>query len=71
VVLPIAAGIGAMMADKMKARDQFLEARGLIVPLPRCTVCNQELAAPYRKAGVHPECVFDTRESPGKTPLPD
>jgi len=71
VVLPIAAGIGAMMADKMKARDQFLEARGLIVPLPRCTVCNQELATPYRKAGVHPECMFDTRESPGKTPLPD
>lgn len=71
VVLPVAAGIGAMMADKLKARDQFLEARGLTVPLPRCAVCNHELAAPYRKAGVHPECVFDTRESSGKAPLPD
>jgi 3-hydroxyisobutyrate dehydrogenase-like beta-hydroxyacid dehydrogenase len=62
VVLPVAAVIGAMMGEKMKARDQYLEARGLTGPLPRCTLCNQELAAPYRKAGVHPECAFDTRE---------
>ena len=61
VVLPIAASIGAMMADKMKARDQYLEARGLTAPLPRCTICNQELAAPYRKVGVHPECTLDPR----------
>jgi 3-hydroxyisobutyrate dehydrogenase-like beta-hydroxyacid dehydrogenase len=63
VVLPIAATIGAMMAEKMKARDQYLEARGLTGPLPLCTICNQELAAPYRKAGVHPECAFDPRDS--------
>ena len=61
VVLPIAAAIGAMMAEKMKARDQYAEARGLTAPLPRCTICNHELASPYRKAGVHPECVFDPR----------
>jgi 3-hydroxyisobutyrate dehydrogenase len=61
VVLPIAAGIGAMMADKMKARDQYLEARGLTAPLPRCTICDQELAAPYRRGGVHPECTLDPR----------
>src|SRR5580693_8011583 len=36
VVLPIAATIGAMMAEKMKVRDQYLEARGLTGPLPRC-----------------------------------
>jgi hypothetical protein len=29
------------------------------------------LAAPYRKAGMHPECAFDTRESPAKAPRPD
>jgi 3-hydroxyisobutyrate dehydrogenase-like beta-hydroxyacid dehydrogenase len=63
VVLPIAATIGAMMAEKMKARDQYLEARGLTGPLPLCAICNQELAAPYRKAGVHPECAFDPRVS--------
>jgi hypothetical protein len=71
VVLPIAAAIGAMMAEKMKARDEYVEARGLTAPLPRCTICNQELATPYRKAGVHPECAFDTRESSGKAPLRD
>jgi 3-hydroxyisobutyrate dehydrogenase-like beta-hydroxyacid dehydrogenase len=63
VVLPIAATIGALMAEKMKARDQYLEAHGLTGPLPLCAICNQELAAPYREAGVHPECAFDPRES--------
>lgn len=62
VVLPIAAAIGAMMAEKMKARDQYLEARGLTGPMPRCAVCQQELVAPYRKAGVHPECAADGSE---------
>jgi 3-hydroxyisobutyrate dehydrogenase len=63
VMLPIAAAIGAMMAEKLKARDQLLEARGLTAPLPRCTICGHELASPYRKAGVHPECAFDPRLS--------
>jgi 3-hydroxyisobutyrate dehydrogenase-like beta-hydroxyacid dehydrogenase len=63
VVLPIAATIGAMMAEKMKVRDQSLEARGQTGPLPRCAICDQELAAPYRKAGVHPECTLDPRGS--------
>ncbi len=59
VVLPIAASIGAMMGEKLKARDQRLEARALTAPIPRCSMCNHELAAPYRDAGVHPECAFD------------
>jgi len=59
VVLPIAASIGAMMGEKLKARDQRLEARTHTAPIPRCSICNQELAAPYRDAGVHPECAFD------------
>jgi 3-hydroxyisobutyrate dehydrogenase-like beta-hydroxyacid dehydrogenase len=59
VVLPIAASIGAMMGEKLKARDQRLEVRALTAPIPRCSMCNQELAAPYRDAGVHPECAFD------------
>jgi 3-hydroxyisobutyrate dehydrogenase-like beta-hydroxyacid dehydrogenase len=63
VVLPIAATIGAMMAEKMKSRDQYLAARGLTAQLPLCTSCGQELALPYRKSGVHPECAFDPRES--------
>jgi 3-hydroxyisobutyrate dehydrogenase len=63
VTLPIAAAIGAMMAEKMKARDQLVEARGLTAPLPRCTICGHELASPYRKLGVHPECAVDPRLS--------
>jgi hypothetical protein len=51
VTLPIAANIGAMMGEKMKARDKLLEARGMTGPLPQCRVCGQELAYPYRKAG--------------------
>jgi 3-hydroxyisobutyrate dehydrogenase-like beta-hydroxyacid dehydrogenase len=59
VVLPIAASIGAMMGEKLKARDQQLNAHGATSPIPRCSICNQELAAPYRDAGAHPECALD------------
>lgn len=56
VTLPIAASIGAMMPDTLLQRDQFLERTGQIRDLPRCSVCGQELALPYRDSGVHPEC---------------
>ena len=56
VVLPVTAGIGAMIGEKMQARDKLLEELGSTDPLPHCTVCGQELAFPYRKAGMHPEC---------------
>lgn len=59
VVLPIAAMIGASMAEKMKKRDEFLVARGMTGPIPPCRICGQELAAPFRNAGVHPECAYD------------
>jgi 3-hydroxyisobutyrate dehydrogenase-like beta-hydroxyacid dehydrogenase len=61
VVLPIAATIGASMAEKMKTRDAFLAARGMTDPIPRCRVCGQELAAPFREAGVHTECAHDPK----------
>ena len=61
VVLPIAASIGAVMGEKMKARDEYLEAKGLAGPIPQCTICGQELAAPFRKAGVHPHCAFEVQ----------
>ena len=64
VVLPIAAGIGAMMTEQAQARDRFLEARGMTGPLPRCPICGHELASPYRKAGIHPECASD---APGQS----
>jgi 3-hydroxyisobutyrate dehydrogenase len=64
VILPIAAVIGASMAEKMRNRDAFLEKRGLTQPLPQCRICGQELAALFRATGVHPECVYDSDEQP-------
>ena len=62
VILPIAAAIGASMAEKMKSRDVYLEKHGLTGPIPQCRICGQELAAPYRKEGAHPECVYDAAQ---------
>jgi hypothetical protein len=56
VTLPIAAGIGAVMPDVLRQRDQYLERTGQVQERPRCLVCGQELAVPYRESGVHPEC---------------
>ena len=64
VTLPIAATIGATMAEQAKTRDKYLLENGLTGPIPQCTICGQELALPYRKAGVHPECAFD---APGES----
>jgi 3-hydroxyisobutyrate dehydrogenase-like beta-hydroxyacid dehydrogenase len=60
VTLPIAATIGATMMEKTKARDKYLLENGLTGPIPRCANCGQELALPYRKSGVHPECASET-----------
>jgi 3-hydroxyisobutyrate dehydrogenase-like beta-hydroxyacid dehydrogenase len=59
VVLPITASIGAMIIEKTMARDTLLKARGPIEPIPQCQICGQELAAPFRKTAVHPECAYD------------
>jgi 3-hydroxyisobutyrate dehydrogenase len=55
VTLPVAAGIGAMMSDKLRQRDHDLERNGQLEERPRCSVCGQELAVPYRASGTHPE----------------
>jgi hypothetical protein len=56
---PTRATIGATMVEQAKARDEYLLENGLTGPLPQCTICGQELALPFRKAGAHPECAFD------------
>jgi 3-hydroxyisobutyrate dehydrogenase-like beta-hydroxyacid dehydrogenase len=56
VTLPIAASIGAIMGDMMKARDKYLDLLGERDPTPLCRLCGQELALPFRKDGIHPEC---------------
>jgi 3-hydroxyisobutyrate dehydrogenase-like beta-hydroxyacid dehydrogenase len=59
VTLPIAATIGATMVEQAKARDRYLLENGLTGQIPQCRICGQELASPYRKAGVHTECAVD------------
>jgi len=58
VTLPVTAGIGVMIGQKYRERDQFLAENDLLGPIPLCEICGQELAAPFRAAGVHPECTL-------------
>jgi hypothetical protein len=45
-----------MLPMKLRERDREVDQRGPFRPGPRCAVCDYELAAPFRAAGVHPEC---------------
>jgi 3-hydroxyisobutyrate dehydrogenase len=56
LVLPIVSAISAMIIEKARARDEYLAAQEPTDPIPRCRICTLELAHPFRKAGVHPEC---------------
>ncbi len=60
LVLPIVSAISAMIIEKAQARDEYLEARGATVPIPRCPICTLELAYPFREAGMHPECASES-----------
>ena len=55
LTLPVTSVIGELIGPRLMARDQMLAARGT-GPIERCPVCKQELAYPFRVAGVHPEC---------------
>ena len=53
--MPMATAAVDALLEKVAARDAWLdEVDGEAVP--RCSVCTLELAAPFRAAGVHPEC---------------
>lgn len=56
VTLPLTAAAAQMLPMKLRQRDREVDALGPFVPGPRCSVCDYELAAPFRAAGVHPEC---------------
>jgi len=56
VTLPITATIAQVFPSKLRERDRYLDAHPLSEPIPRCTVCDQELALPFREKGLHPEC---------------
>jgi len=56
VTLPVTAIVGELIAGKLQARDAMLDARGGLGPEVLCPGCGQELAAPFREAGYHPQC---------------
>jgi 3-hydroxyisobutyrate dehydrogenase-like beta-hydroxyacid dehydrogenase len=56
VTLPLTAAAAQMLPMKLRQRDRDVDALGPFQPGPRCAVCDYELAAPFRAAGVHPEC---------------
>jgi len=60
LVLPIVSAISAMIIEKAQARDAYLKAQGPTDPIPRCRICTLELAYPFREAGMHPECAFES-----------
>ncbi len=54
--LPIIAAVAKALPSQVAERDRQLPSFAPETPIPRCRVCDQELAAPFREAGVHPEC---------------
>ena len=57
VPLPLTAAVAQMLPTKLRRRDRDLDARGALPDIPLCSGCDQELAAPFREAGIHPECL--------------
>jgi 3-hydroxyisobutyrate dehydrogenase-like beta-hydroxyacid dehydrogenase len=54
--VPLIAVTAGLFPGMLLARDQALAARGPAPVIPLCAICQQELAPPFREAGVHPEC---------------
>lgn len=59
VPLPLTGAVAQMLPSKLRQRDRELDARGALPDVPLCRGCDQELAAPFRTAGIHPECLAD------------
>lgn len=56
VPLPLTGTVAQMLPTKLRQRDRDLDRRGALPEIPLCRGCDQELAAPFRAAGMHPEC---------------
>jgi 3-hydroxyisobutyrate dehydrogenase-like beta-hydroxyacid dehydrogenase len=65
VTLPITATIAEAMPTMLRRRDRELAARPPAPEIPLCKLCDQELAAPFRDRGVHPECTPEGSPFPG------
>jgi 3-hydroxyisobutyrate dehydrogenase-like beta-hydroxyacid dehydrogenase len=57
VDMPLTEAAAELLPDLLRARDTDAARWRLGTPAPRCSVCGIELAAPFRSAGVHPECI--------------
>jgi 3-hydroxyisobutyrate dehydrogenase len=56
VLLPLTAITSEAMPSMLRRRDRELAKRPKAPPIPLCEFCGQELAAPFRLSGLHPEC---------------
>lgn len=56
LVMPMASAAAVALPSKMAERDRGYDPANPGPPIPRCVTCGQELAAPFRPAGMHPEC---------------
>ena len=65
LTLPVTAMIAEAMPHMLRRRDRELAARPPAEPVPLCSLCDQELAAAFRKRGVHPECTPEGSPFPG------
>jgi 3-hydroxyisobutyrate dehydrogenase len=57
IPLPLTAVAAQAMPYKLRERDRYLDSLPPAAPIPLCTVCDSELAPPFRVSGLHPECV--------------
>ena len=65
LTLPVTAVIAEAMPHMLRRRDRELAGRPPAEPVPLCSLCDQELAAPFRERGVHPECTPEGSPFPG------
>lgn len=56
VQMPLTEAAARLLPALLQARDNEPDRWLPGAAAPRCAVCGIELAAPYRSAGVHPEC---------------
>jgi 3-hydroxyisobutyrate dehydrogenase-like beta-hydroxyacid dehydrogenase len=56
VELPLTELTSAALPAMLRERDRELATRPAAPPIPLCAFCGQELAAPFRATGAHPEC---------------
>jgi 3-hydroxyisobutyrate dehydrogenase len=59
--LPMVAAIAELLPRLAARRDQD-PTTWPATPIPCCRICGQELAAPFRDGGAHPECRYGVEE---------